>query len=612
MHQFVTILFLTALLWSVAPRQADTAEVIRSYSLAEFSHPVYDRDFSHFSYVNSDAPKGGMITLGSPGTFNSLNSLILRGVTPRALGLIYDTLMVGSGDEIDVVYGLIAQEVEYPEDKTWVIFHLRQDAKFHDGHPITADDFVFTWQTIQQYGNPFLRSFLTSVKDVKALTPHQLQVTFHTRNEIKPLIQVATTLVPQPEHWWTADQRDISKTTLEPPLGSGPYRIGAVVAGRSIIYERVEDYWGQDLSVRRGFNNFDTIKVDYYRDEDVLFEAFKSGAYDFRIEYRAQWWAEGYQNLSAIDSGLMETRTIPLGTPLGAQGFRCNTRRFQFSDSRVREGLSYLFDFEWTQRVILYGQYQRVKSNFPNSDFGASGLPLPEERAILERFRDQIPERVFTDPYEPPQTDGSGRIRNNLRQALALFRAAGWIIRDNQQLIHQASNVAMTIEFITTSRSMERVINPYLTNLRRAGIQTTLKLIDPAQYQQRLDQFDFDCVVIFYRFFAPPGEELKSYFGSLNADIAGAANYAGIKDPVIDTLIDEIIAAESLEQSQLLTRALDRVLLWGFYMIPQWYHDTIRLAYWTKFSWPETHARYNSSSGSWNTWWYDPTKPAAQ
>ncbi|KAA0687118.1 ABC transporter substrate-binding protein [Azospirillum brasilense] len=600
-----------ALLALTAPIQANgvQAETVTVPALKQFGEPEFKPGFTHFPHANPEAPKGGQITLAAQGSFDSLNPIILRGVTPRTLGLIADSLMVGSGWEMDAAYGSLAESVELPEDKSWAIFHLRKEARWHDGVPVTAGDVVFAWDSIQAHGNPFLKSFLDRVAAVEAVDEHQLKITLKTTGEMKPIIDFATSIAPQPEHWWTANGRDIAKTTLEPVLGSGPYRIRTVDPGRSITYERVADWWGRDLPTARGFYNFDTVKVDYYRDDDVMFEAFKAGAYDFRTEHRAQRWTTGYDFPAAKD-GRVNRVEVKSDLPLGAQGFRLNTRRAKFADPRVREALGYLFDFEWIQKNILYGQYLRTTSNFPNSDFGAKGPPTPEELALLEPFRAQLPERVFTTPFEPPKTDGSGNTRNNLREAMRLFREAGWELKNGRMTSAKTGEV-LSIEFLDGTGALTRVIQPYVEALRKAGIDAVLRVVDTAQFQARTDEFDFDVVVANFNFFTPPGTELRSYFGSAAADVRGSANYAGIKEPAADAMIEKALAAKDLASVQAATRALDRVLLWGFYMVPHWYNPDNWIAHRTTLGFPEKTPKYDlgfRNSGFPEAWWVKPGK----
>jgi microcin C transport system substrate-binding protein len=582
-------------------------------ALKQFGEPLFKPDFQHFPHSNPDAPKGGALALAAPGSFDSLNGLILRGVPPRTLGLISDTLMVGSGWELDAAYGALAESVELPDDRSWAIFTLRANARWHDGAPVTAQDVQFTWDQLQAHGAPFLKSFLDRVKSVEALDDRRVKITIDGVGDIKPIIDFAVTLTPQPKHWWTANGRDISKTTLEPPLGSGPYRIKSVDAGRSIVYERVADYWGRDLPVNRGLYNFDSVKIDYYRDDDVMFEAFKAGAYDFRPEYRAQRWATGY-DFPAMQDGRVVKIAVPSDLPLGAQGFRLNTRRAAFADPKVREALSLLFDFDWIRKNILSGQYRRTRSNFPNSDFGASGLPSPAELTLLEPFRASLPERLFTQPFEPPTTDGSGNNRAQQREATRLFKEAGWEAR-NGKLTNVKSGEIFRIEFLEGTGALTRVIQPYIEALRKIGVEASLRIVDSAQYQARLDDFDFDAVVVNMNFFTPPGTELRGYFGSATATIKGSANYAGIHDPAADALIEKALSAKDLDSVQAATRALDRVLLWGFYMIPHWHNPDNWIAHKTWLAHPATPPKYDQDYRNSNfpaTWWVDSAKLGAR
>ncbi len=605
------VLAVAATLLSLAlPALAETTIVP---ALKQFGEPQFKPDFTHFPHVNPDAPKGGSVTLAAPGSFDSLNSLILRGVPPRTLGLIADTLMVPSGWELDAAYGALAESVELPDDRSWAIFTLRANARWHDGVPVTAQDVRFTWDQLQAHGAPFLKSFLDRVKTVEALDERRVKITVDGSGDLKPILDFALTMAPRPQHWWTANGRDIAKTTLEPPLGSGPYRIKSVDPGRNIVYERVADYWGRDLPVNRGLYNFDSVKIDYYRDDDVSFEAFKAGAYDFRAEHRALRWASGY-DFPAMQDGRVARLAIPSALPLGAQGFRLNTRRPAFADPKLREALGLLFDFEWIRKNILAGQYRRTLSNFPNSDFGARGLPGPAELALLEPHRAQLPDRLFTQPFAPPTTDGSGNTRAQQRDALRLFKEAGWETR-NGTLTNVKTGEPFRIEFLDGTGALTRVIQPYIETLRKIGIDATLRIVDSAQYQARLDEFDFDVVIVNLNFFTPPGTELRTYFGSAAAATKGSANYAGVRDPVADALIERVLAAKDLDGVQAATRALDRVLLWGFFMIPHWHNPDNWVAHKTWLARPATPAKYDQDFRSTNfpaNWWVDPAKAGAR
>lgn len=600
MHRILSICCIALLLGSGPAVAAGEQHITRAWAIAEFGEPLYAEGIEHWPYANPDAPKGGTIVQGAFGSFDSLNVYVLRGTWASGIGLIYDSLMTGSGDELATMYGLIAESVEYPEDKSWIVFNLRPEARFHDGTPITAHDFEFTFEVIREHGRPFLQSFYEEVDQVEVLSDHRLKFTFTTRDSMKPLIKIAG-LSPEPRHYWA--ERDISRTFLEPQLSSGPYRIAELDPGRSITYERVEDYWAAELPVNRGLNNFDRIRYDYYRDMEVMFEAFKAGEIDFRAENSARRWATGY-DIEQVRNDRIVTETIPDENPQGIQAFFFNLRRDTFSDIRVREALGQLFDFEAIQRTVLYGQYTRVNSYFPNSDFGVDGGPPTEaELAILEPYRDQLPEEVFTQAFEPPRTDGSGNIREQLREALRLLREAGWQLQDGRLV---KNGRRMNIEFLTVSADSERIIAPFIQNLRRVGIEASIRLVDSAQYERRIDERDFDIITVRLNFFPPPGPELRSYYGSAAADVEGSANMAGIKHPVVDALIEQVIAAEDLDTLKATNRALDRVLLWQHYVIPQFYNDAFRIAYWNRFDRPGTLPRYGT--GFPTTWWLDAEK----
>ncbi len=591
-------LMLAGSLGALPTLAAANDDITVTSALAEFGEPLYKDGFDHWPYANPDAPKGGKIVLGSPGSFDSLNTTILKGNWPRSLGLISDTLMVPSADELSVNYGLIAETAEYPADKSWIIFNIRPEARFHDGEPITSDDFVFRLETIREFGRPFLKSFYEDVEGVEALSDHRVKFTFKTKDNMKPLLKVAE-LYPLPRHYW--DERDISKTTLEPPLGSGSYRISAVDPGRSITYERVEDYWAAELPVNRGLSNFDEIRYDYYRDREVSFEAFKAGNIDFRSENSSKRWATGY-DIEQVQDGDIIVDEIPNEVPQGVRAYFFNNRLAKFKDIRVRKAIGLLYDFESLRRAILYNQYERVKSYFPNSDFGVSGAPTPEEIAILEPYRSELPPEIFEQAFEPSKTDGSGRIRAQFREALRLFKEAGWVFEDGK-LVFAETGEQMTIEIPIRSPDSERVGAPFIKNLRRAGIDATLRTVDPSQYEVRMDDFDFDMISVALNFFPPPGPELRSYFGSDAADVRGSANLAGIENKIADDLIEQIVAAKDLETLKATSRALDRVLLWNHYVIPEFTNTIYRIAYWNKFGKPETNPRYGLSFPG--AWWID-------
>lgn len=575
-------------------------DVTRSWSMAEFGTPLYDESMTHWPYVNPDAPKGGTVVLGAFGTFDSLNSYILKGTPPRMLGHTSDTLMIGSADELTAAYGLLAESVEYPADKSSITFNMRPEARFDNGTPITAVDIEFSFNTITEHGSPFLKSHYSEVESVEVLGEHQIKFMFNTVDTMKPLMKVAGLSPLSAEYW---KDKDISKTYLTPQPASGAYYISDVDAGRSLTFKRVEDYWGRDLFINKGLNNLDTIRYDYYRDLEVMMEAFKAGDIDFRAENSSKRWSTGYQ-IAQVDNGEIILDEPPDNKPGTIQAYFFNLRRAPFDDINVRKALNLLYDFETIKRTILYNQYERINSYFPNSEYGVSGPPTAEEVAVLEPFRDQLPEKLFTEEFKAPVSDGSGRNRAQLREALALFNDAGWSLSGGKLM---KNGQQMSLELLMVQPDGQRVAAPFLQNLNKAGIATSVRIVDSAQYQVRTDDFDFDMISARLAFFPPPGPELRSYYGTEAADERGSANYGGVKNPVVDALVDEVIAAESLETLQLTTRALDRVLLWNYYLIPQFYVDKHRIAYWNRFGQPDTQPKYISytATGFPTGWWVD-------
>jgi len=594
-------LAMTSLALTSVPAFAQEATTV-SWSMAEFGEPLYDETLTHWPYANPDAPKGGSIVAGAFGSFDSLNSYILKGEYPRSLGLVSDSLMVGSADELASAYGLLAETVEYPANKAWIIFNMRPEAHYDNGTPITAADIEYSFQTIREYGRPFLKSFYNEVENVEVLGEHKIKFTFNTMDTMKPLMKVAGLSPLSVEYW---KDKDISKTYLTPGPSSSSYYIADIDAGRSLTYKRVEDYWGKDLPINKGLGNFDSLRYDYYRDLEVMMEAFKAGDIDFRSENSSKRWATGY-NIEQVDNGEIILDTPPDNTPQAIQGFFFNTRRPPFDDINVRKGISLLYDFETIKRTILYNQYDRINSYFPNSDFGVSGPPKADEIEVLTPFKDQLQPEVMTEAFVAPVSDGSGRNRKQLREALALFNAAGWKLEDGKLM---KNGEQMVLELLLVQPDMQRTSAPFLQNLKKAGIDNTVRIVDSAQYQVRVDDFDFDLIVARLNFFPPPGPELRSYYGSAAADERGSANMAGIKNPVVDQLIEQIIAAESLDKLKVITRALDRVLLWNHYVIPQFYNSEHRIAYWNRFGMPDTLPKYISYSATRfpTGWWLDTT-----
>lgn len=553
----------------------------------------YPRTFGHFAYVNPAAPKGGAVTLAVTGTFDSLNPFILKGVPAAGLGQVFDTLMVGSADEPLAEYGLVAETVETPADHSWVAFTLNPRARFHDGSPITVDDVIWTFETLRAHGHPFYRSYYAHVARVEPAGARRVRFTFTSgTNRELPLIVGQMPVLPKA--WWAG--RNFEKTTLQAPLGSGPYRVERVDPGRSITYGRVKDYWAAELPVNVGRFNFDTLRYDYYRDDGVALEAFKAGAYDFRAESTAKHWATAY-DVPAVRDGRIRKEEIPNSVPAGMQGFVYNTRREVFRDPRVRRALAYAFDFEWTNATLFYGAYTRTESYFANSDLAARGLPSEAERAVLAQFQDGVPAEVFTRAYRAPSTVPGG-LRPNLVEALRLLEQAGWTVR-NMRLVEAATGQPLAFEILLDDPTWERVTLPFVQNLRRLGVTAHVRTVDSAQYEYRLKHFDFDMTVAVFAQSLSPGNEQVDFWSREAAGTPGSRNLAGVSDPVVDALVAALIAAPDRAALVARTRALDRVLLWGHYVIPHWHVAAFRVAYWTRLQRPAVTPPYDLGFDAW-------------
>lgn len=575
-----------------------------SHALAMYGDVKYPAGFDHFDYVEPNAPKGGEVRLSAIGTFDSLNPYILKGVAAEGVGLLFETLMTSSDDEPFTEYGLIAESVEVPDDRSWAIFKLRDAARFHDGTPITPEDVIFSFDILREKGQPFYRAYYASVKDVAKLDGNRVKFTFVPgSNRELPLIIGQLPVLSKA--YYTSHPFD--QTTLDPPLGSGPYLVENVDPGRSITYRRNPEYWGWGLAVNQGRWNFERIRYDYYRDATVALEAFKAHQYDFRLENSSKAWATGYAS-PPLDAGLIVKEAIENELPTGMQGFAFNLRRAKFQDRRVREALILAFDFEWTNRTLFYGAYTRTESYFSNSDLAATGLPSEAERALLEPYRDELPQEVFTEEYHAPTTDGSGNDRTNLRAAATLLKDAGWFV-ENGRLVNGETGQPMTIEFLLESQDFERVVAPFVQNLEKLGIRSTVRTVDTPQYQRRLQEFDFDVVVASIGQSLSPGNEQREYWGSAYADMEGSRNVIGIKSLVVDALVDKVIAAPDRPSLIAATRALDRVLLWNYYVVPQWHIRSFRVAYWNRFDRPKVQPPY--ALGFLDRWWVDAAKDQA-
>jgi microcin C transport system substrate-binding protein len=578
---------------------AETPTAKPTHALAMHGAPKYPADFQHFEYANPNAPKGGRMKQAVVGdNFDTFNPFIIRGVAAAGVSnYLYDTLTRHANDEAFSEYGLIAETIEMPEDRSWVTFHINKNARFHDGKAITADDVIFTFKLLTEHeqAQPFYRAYYGDVKEVKKLDDHRVHFVFKTdQNKELPLILGQMQVLPK--HWW--EKRDFGAASLEIPVGSGPYKIKNVQAGRTVTWERVKDYWAKDLPVNRGFFNFDEIDFEYYKDNTVALEAFKAGQYDVRREQTARNWATQYTG-ERFDKGLIIKEEIPHEMPVGMQAFIYNTRRPQFQSPLVREALAYAFDFEWTNANLFYGQYKRTQSYFENSELASRGLPTSQELEILKPFKDKVPPEVFTKTYAAPVNEGPNALRENLRIAMEKLQQAGWEIQGGK-LVHAKTKQPFTFEILLVQKDFERVVLPFVKNLQRLGITANVRLIDVSQYVNRLRGFDFDMFIWTLGQSDSPGNEQRDYWHSANADVPGARNFIGVKDPVVDQLIDLIIAAPDRDALIHRTRALDRVLLWGHYSIPQWHNQTTRIAYWNKYGHPAVAPKQGVDL---DTWW---------
>ncbi len=577
----------------------------RQHGLSAFGDLVYPTDFTHFAYADPDAPKGGTFSLvgwGGVTTFNSLNNYILKGDAAQGLELLFDSLMTRAADEPDAVYGLVAASAETAPDGKSVTFYLRPEAKFADGTPLTADDVVFSFDTLKTKGHPIFHQMLQDVAKAEALDPATVRYSFSGELVRDLPLTVATLPIFSKTYYAT---RPFDETTLEPPLGSGPYLVDRVAQGRSIVYRLNPDYWAKDLPVNRGRWNFDKILYEYFRDRTAGMEAFKAGAYDFREEFTSKVWATEY-DFPAIRAGKVNKEVLPDETPSGTQGFFINTRREKLKDPRVRQALDLAFDVEWTNRNVFYGLYDRTTSFIENSSMKATGEPSEAERALLAGLGVPVSEEALASAYLPPKSDGSGQDRKLLQRAGKLLDDAGFSVKNGVRV--DAKGEPLTLEILTFEPVFERVMAPYVKNLKLLGIDARIRMVDPAQYQQRLKDFDFDVTTQRYVMRNTPGVELRSYFGSAAAKMDGSLNLAGISDHAIDALIERILSAKSREELDTAARALDRVLRAGHYWVPHWYKASNHVAYWDKFSRPETKPRFDR--GILDTWWYDEAKAA--
>lgn len=582
---------------SAAPGQA-----IRTHALSLLGEPALPADFTHFPWVNPDAPKGGEITLTALGSFDSFNPFIIRGTAAVRSTMIYDTLLKESADEASTEYPYLAQWIDLPADRLGVSFEINPAARWHDGRPVTAADVVWTFNALRQHGRPFFRSYYGDVTEVVAEAERRVTFRFHSTDN-RELALILGQMPVLPAHWWAS--RDFTRPILEAPLGSGPYRIERFDAGRSVVYRRVEDWWARDIPTAKGTENFAAYRFEYFRDNTVALEAFKAGQIDFRTENVARDWATAY-DFPARRRGLVKLDEIRHQLPTGMQAFAVNLRRPLFQDVRVRRALIEMFDYEWMNANLFFGAYTRTASYFSNSELASSGLPTGRELEILEGFRGRVPAEVFTQEYRLPATDGSGNNRDGIRRALALLQQAGWQVRDRRLV--NAQGQRFEFEILLNSPTFERVALPYVQWLERLGMSVRVRTVDPAQYQTRIDAFDYDMTVDSMGQSLSPGNEQRDYFTCAKVRENGSRNIAGICDPAIDELVELVVNAPDRAELVARTRALDRVLLWSHFVIPHWHIQSFRIAFWDRFGRPERNPRYALGLES---WWIDPAKDRA-
>ena len=582
--------------------------------LSVFGDLKYAPGFAHFDYLDPAAPKGGRMNFQPPDwqtnqsveTFNTLNSFVLSGDSPPRMELTFDTLMTRAEDEPDAIYGLLAESIDVSDDLSTYTFHLRAEALFHDGTPLTADDVAFSLQLIRDKGHPQIAEALKVMTRAEAVDTRTLTVTLSNDRTRQTILGIATDTPIFSKAWYTAHPFDSS--SLDIPLGSGAYQVGDLAAGRYVEYQRVADYWGKDLPLNVGSANFDTIRIDFFSERQAAFEAFKKGDTTFREEFTAITWATGYDFPALTAGKVKKTTEFPEEKRPGLQGFYINTRRANFTDPRTRRAIGLCFDFEWSNANLFYGSYTRLASLFGNSDYAAVDPPDAGELAILQPFRDHLPAEVFGPPYVPPKTDGSGRDRAILKQASDLLTAAGWAQLNGE--IVDSEGAPFSIEFLTLADEVyTRFFVPFANNLKALGIDATVRQVDPAQYQSRTESYDFDIVLGAFHFSPTPLTELIQFYNSKSADQPGSNNLAGVREPAIDAALAMLPTVESRGELIAITRVIDRVLRAGHYIVPAWYLANHRLAYWDIFGHPPTKPDYNFAPET--TWWFDKDRAAA-
>ncbi len=581
------------------------------HALSLFGDIKYPADFKRFDYVNPDAPKGGVARMISIGTFDNFNIAVMgvKGSIAPAATLIYETLMTRAQDEVATEYGLLAEGAMHPDDFAWVIYRLRQDARWHDGKPVTADDIIFSLEVLKK-NSPFYASYYRHVVKAEKVGERDIKFTFDApgNRELPTIVGELTVL---PKHYWEGidsqgRKRDITATTLEPPLGSGPYRIKEFVAARSVKLERVKDYWGASHPTQIGINNFDELRFEFFRDNQVALEAFKADQADWIAENSAKQWATAYDFPAVVDKRVVKEE-FPVRDSGRMQAFAFNLRRDQFKDARLRRAFNYAFDFEEMNKQLFYGQYRRINSYFDGTELASSGVPEGQELQILEAVRDKVPVEVFTTPYSNPVGGNPENVRANLREAMKLLKEANYVIKDGK-LVDPAGK-PVTVEILVQDPSSERIALFYKPSLERIGVTASIRTVDDAQYQNRLRSFDFDVIIDTWGESLSPGNEQREFWGSQAADQPGSKNSIGIKNSAVDALIDRVIYAKDRADLVAATKALDRVLLWNFYVVPQFTYGFTRYARWDRFSHAEPLPKYGRS-GLPSLWWFDAEKAA--
>ncbi len=583
------------------------------HALSLFGDLKYPPGFKHFEYASPSAPKGGTVRLSTRGTFDNFNVVVsgVKGAIASGIGLLFDSLTVESLDEESSAYGLLAEAVRHPADFSSVTYRLRAEARFHDGKPVTPEDVIFSFDAFKK-NSPTYSAYYRHVVKAEKTGAREVTFTFDAPGN-RELPSIVGQLSVLPKHWWEAtdragNKRDVAATTLEPLLGNGPYRLKEFVAGRTLVFERVRDYWGKDVNVKLGQDNFDEIRFEYFRDPQVELEAFKADQVDFRTEQSAKTWATAYQDIPAVKDKRIVLEEFPVLNLGVMQAFAFNTRREKFKDARVRRAFNFAFDFEEMNKQIFFGAYKRISSYFDGTELASSGLPQGQELEILQTVRDKVPPEVFTTPYKNPVGGSPEAVRNNLREATRLMREAGYEVR-NQKLTNVKTGEPMTVEFLIEDPQMERYILFYKPSLERLGIPVTVRTADEAQYQNRLRQWDFDIISELWAESLSPGNEQREFWGSQAADMAGSRNLVGIKNPAVDALIDRVIFASNRAELVAATKALDRVLLWYHYVVPQFTYDKMRTARWDRFSHSDPLPKY-ARSGFPTVWWWDARKAA--